>query len=131
MSPVMDRFRLDGRVAIVTGASAGLGVAFAHALADAGATVVLAARRLDRLEETRRALEATNKRTLVIQLDVVDPAQSTRAVSEAMAAFGRVDILINNAGIGTAVPALTETPDEFRKVIETNLNGSYWMAQAC
>src|SRR6202521_2731982 len=131
MAPVMDRFRLEGRVAIVTGASAGLGVAFARALAEAGATVVLAARRLDRLEETRRALESPSQRSLVVQLDVVDPAQCTRAVSEAMAAFGRVDILINNAGVGTAVAALKETPDEFRRVIETNLNGSYWMAQAC
>jgi len=131
MADVLERFRLDGRVAIVTGASSGLGVAFAHALAEAGATVVLAARRLDRLQETRDGVEARNQKSLILQLDVADPAQCTDAVAKAMAAFGRVDILINNAGVGTAAPALKETPEEFRRVIEINLNGSYWMAQAC
>ena len=130
MAQVLDRFRLDGRVAIVTGASAGLGVAFAHALAEAGATVVLGARRLDRLQELQRTLEAAKRQALAVQVDVADPDQCGKAVSEAMAAFGRVDILVNSAGIGTAVAALKETPDEFRRVIETNLNGSYWMAQA-
>jgi NAD(P)-dependent dehydrogenase (short-subunit alcohol dehydrogenase family) len=131
MADLLDRFRLDGRVAIVTGASSGLGVAFAHALAAAGATIVLAARRVNRLHETRDAIEAKTHKPLVVQLDVADPAQCANVVTEAMAAFGRVDILINNAGIGTAIPALKETPEEFRNVIEINLNGSYWMAQAC
>jgi NAD(P)-dependent dehydrogenase (short-subunit alcohol dehydrogenase family) len=131
MADALERFRLDGRIAIVTGASSGLGVAFAHALAEAGATVVLAARRLDRLQETRDGVEARNQKSLILQLDVADPAQCTDAVAKAMAAFGRVDILINNAGVGTAAPALKETPEEFRRVIEINLNGSYWMAQAC
>jgi NAD(P)-dependent dehydrogenase (short-subunit alcohol dehydrogenase family) len=131
MTNVLDRFRLDGRVAIVTGASAGLGVAFAHALAEAGATLVLGARRLSRLQQTKNEVEARNQESLILQLDVADPAQCANAVAEAMAAFGRVDILINNAGIGTAIPAVKEAPEEFRKVIETNLNGSYWMAQAC
>jgi NAD(P)-dependent dehydrogenase (short-subunit alcohol dehydrogenase family) len=131
MTDVLGRFRLDGRVAIVTGASAGLGVAFANSLAEAGATLVLAARRLDRLQETKSGVEARNQKTLVVQLDVADPAQCTKAVTEAMTAFGRVDILINNAGVGTAIPALRETPEEFRRVIDINLNGSYWMAQAC
>jgi NAD(P)-dependent dehydrogenase (short-subunit alcohol dehydrogenase family) len=131
MTNVLDRFRLDGRVAIVTGASAGLGVAFAHALAEAGATLVLGARRMSRLQQTKNEVEARNQESLILQLDVADPAQCANAVAEAMAAFGRVDILINNAGIGTAIPAVKEAPEEFRKVIETNLNGSYWMAQAC
>lgn len=131
MTNVLDRFRLDGRVAIVTGASAGLGVAFAHALAEAGATLVLGARRLSRLQQTKNEVEARNQESLILQLDVADPAQCANAVAEAMAAFGRVDILINNAGIGTAIPAVKEAPEEFRMVIETNLNGSYWMAQAC
>src|ERR1700693_1302762 len=106
MTDVLDRFRLDGRVAIVTGASAGLGVAFAHALAEAGATLVLAARRLDRLQETKHGVEARNQKSMILQLDVAYPAQCTNAVAEAIAAFGRVDILINNAGVGTAMPAL-------------------------
>lgn len=128
---VADRFRLDGRVAIVTGASSGLGVAFAEALAEAGATVVLAARRFDRLHEMEGVLRARNQPSLALQVDVTDPIQCAEIVSRTQVAFGRVDILINSAGIGTAVSALKETPGEFREVIEINLNGSYWMAQAC
>ncbi len=128
---ILDRFRLDGRVAIVTGASSGLGVVFAQTLAEAGATLVLGARRLAGLQETKKGVEARNQKALVLPLDVSDPDQCSNAVAEAMAAFGRVDVLINNAGVGTARSALKETPEEFRRVIETNLNGSYWMAQAC
>jgi NAD(P)-dependent dehydrogenase (short-subunit alcohol dehydrogenase family) len=128
---ILDRFRLDGRVAIVTGASAGLGAVFAQTLAEAGATLVLGARRLAGLQETKKAVEARNQKALVLPLDVSDPDQCSNAVAEAMAAFGRVDVLVNNAGVGTARPALKETPEEFRRVIEVNLNGSYWMAQAC
>ncbi len=128
---VMDLFRLDGKVAIVTGASSGLGVAFAQALAEAGADVVLGARRVDRLEETRALVEATGRRALAVQTDVADPDACQALVDAAMETFGRVDVLVNNAGVGTAVPATHETPDEFRRVIDVNLNGCYWMAQAC
>jgi NAD(P)-dependent dehydrogenase (short-subunit alcohol dehydrogenase family) len=128
---VLDLFRLDGRVAIVTGASSGLGVAFAQALAQAGADVVLAARREDRLADTRALVEAQGRRALTVRTDVTDPDQCQALADAAMAEFGRVDILVNNAGIGTAHPALRETPDQFRQVIDLNLNGCYWMAQAC
>jgi NAD(P)-dependent dehydrogenase (short-subunit alcohol dehydrogenase family) len=128
---IMDLFRLDGRVALVTGASSGLGVAFAQALAEAGADVVLAARRADRLAETAALVEKTGRRARTAVADVAKPADCQQAVAAAMAEFGRVDILVNNAGIGTAVPASRETPDQFRQVIDVNLNGSYWMAQAC
>ena len=128
---LLDAFRLDGKVAVVTGASSGLGVAFAHGLAEVGADVVLCARRADRLEETRAGVEALGRRCLAVPCDVSVPEDCTRVVEQAMEAFGRVDVLINNAGIGTAVPATRETPDEFRRVIDINLNGSYWMAQAC
>src|SRR5680860_1398273 len=128
---VLDMFRLDGKVAIVTGASSGLGVGFAQALAEAGADLVLGARRVDRLEETRASVEALGRRALTVQTDVAVPDQCQGLVDAAMAEFGRVDVLVNNAGVGTAVPATRETPEQFSSVIDVNLNGCYWMAQAC
>ncbi len=124
-------FRLDGKVAIVTGASSGLGVAFAEALAGAGADVVLGARRVERLEETARLVREAGRRVLTVATDVADPAQCQALVDAAMAEFGRVDVLVNNAGIGTAVPATRESVEEFTRVVDVNLNGCYWMAQAC
>lgn len=128
---VLDKFRLDGRVVVVTGASSGLGVAFAKACADAGADIVLAARRADKLDDTADLVRASGRRALTVATDVVDPDQCNAMVAAAMNEFGHVDVLINNAGIGTAVPALRETPEQFRSVIDINLNGSYWAAQAC
>ena len=128
---INDMFRLDGKVAIVTGASSGLGVAFAQALAEAGADVVLGARRVERLEETAQLVRDAGRRALTVATDVTDPSQCQALVDAAMAEFGHVDSLVNNAGIGTAVPATHETPEQFRHVIDINLNGCYWMAQAC
>jgi NAD(P)-dependent dehydrogenase (short-subunit alcohol dehydrogenase family) len=128
---VLDSFRLDDKVAIVTGASSGLGVAFAKALAEAGADVVLGARREDRLQDTKALVEAAGGRALTVRTDVVSPEDCQALVDAAMEHFGRVDVLVNNAGVGTAVPATRETPEQFRAVIDVNLNGCYWMAQAC
>lgn len=128
---INELFRLDHRVAIVTGASAGLGVTFAESLAQAGADVVLAARRVEKLEETAALVRATGRRVLSVATDVADPEACQRVVEAAMTEFGQVDVLVNNAGVGTAVPATREQPEEFRQVIDVNLNGSYWMAQAC
>lgn len=127
---VLDMFRLDGKVVIVTGASSGLGVAFAQAAAEAGASVVLAARRVDKLADTARLVEAAGARALRVPTDIADPALVQAMIDATMTEFGRVDVLINNAGVGTAVPATRETPEQFRSVIDINLNGSYWAAQS-
>ena len=128
---ILDRFRLDGRVAIVAGASSGLGVAFARALAEVGATVVLAARRIEKLQEVQRLIADAGGSAIVVECDVSLPKDCHRLVSTAVEHFGRVDILVNNAGKGTAYPATRETPEQFREVIDVNLNGAYWMAQEC
>ncbi|SDG93954.1 SDR family NAD(P)-dependent oxidoreductase [Nonomuraea jiangxiensis] len=128
---MLSRFGLDGKVAIVTGASSGLGVALARGLAEAGADVVIGARREDRLAETRRLVEETGRRCLAVRADVSRPEDCDALVAAAVEAMGRVDVLINNAGVGTAVPAVRETPAEFRQVVDVNLHGTYWMAQAC
>ncbi|MEI7543832.1 MAG: 3-oxoacyl-ACP reductase family protein [Mycobacteriaceae bacterium] len=128
---VLDLFRLDGRVVIVTGASSGLGVSFAQGFAEAGADLVLGARRVERMAQTAALVEQAGGRVRTYQTDVTDPEQCQQLVDAAMAEFGRVDVLINNAGVGTAVPSTRETAEEFRAVIDVNLNGSYWMAQAC
>ncbi len=128
---VLDSFRLDDRVVIVTGASSGLGVSFARAFAEAGADLVLGARRVEKMTSTAALVEQAGRRAYMRKTDVADPEQCQGLVDAAMGEFGRVDVLINNAGVGTAVPATRETAREFRSVIDVNLNGSYWMAQAC
>ena len=128
--PLLDRFRLDGKVAIVTGASSGLGVAFADGLADAGADVAICARRADRLQATKERVEAHGRRCVAIEADVSVPEHCERVVATTVEELGKADVLVNNAGVGTAVPATRETPEQFRKVIDINLNGTYWMAQA-
>ena len=127
---ILDLFRLDDRVAVVTGASSGLGVAFAQALAEAGADVVLAARREDRLAETARLVEAAGRRAVTVRCDVAEPEHCRAVAAAAVEQLGRLDVLVNNAGVGTAVPATRERPEDFRRVIDVNLNGCYWMAQA-
>jgi NAD(P)-dependent dehydrogenase (short-subunit alcohol dehydrogenase family) len=127
---VLDRFRLDGKVAVVTGASSGLGVGFSQALAEAGADVVLGARRADRLPATEELVRAAGHRAVSRQTDVTDPDQCSALVAAGVEEFGHVDVLVNNAGLGTAVPATRETPEQFRSVVDVNLMGTYWMAQA-
>ena len=127
---VLERFSLVGKVALVTGASSGLGAGFAVALAQAGADVVLAARRRGGLEATGREVEKLGHGALAVETDVTDPSACQAAARAAVAEFGHLDVLVNNAGLGTAVPALRETPDQFRQVIDVNLLGAYWMAQA-
>lgn len=105
-------------------------MAFAKALAEAGADVAIGARRVDRLADTAALVEAAGRRVVTAATDVSRPEDCEALAHAAEEAFGRVDILVNNAGIGTAVPASRETPEQFRSVIDVNLNGAYWMAQA-
>ncbi len=128
---ILDSFSLDGMVAIVTGASSGLGVAFAKGLAEAGADVAICARRVDKLDATRQSIEEMGHRVIAVTADVSEPEDCERVVEETVANLGGVDILINNAGIATAVPATHEDPEEFSRVVDINLNGSYYMAQSC
>src|SRR3954454_16268662 len=121
---VLDSFSLDGKVALVTGASSGIGVAFATGLAEAGADVGICARRVEKLEETKAKVEALGKRCVAVQADVTKPEDFERFVAEVVEQLGRVDVLVNNAGVASAVPATRETPEQFRQVIDVNLNGS-------
>jgi NAD(P)-dependent dehydrogenase (short-subunit alcohol dehydrogenase family) len=127
---VLEKFQLDGKVAVVTGASSGLGVAFARGLAEAGADVALGARRVDKLEQTKAMVASLGRRAIAVATDVAEPDDCTRLIEQTVAQLGRVDILVNNAGVGTAVPGTRETPEQFRSVVDINLNGCYWMAQA-
>ncbi|QBX55920.1 glucose 1-dehydrogenase [Nocardioides seonyuensis] len=126
-----DRFRLDGKVAVITGASSGLGVAIAQGMAAAGADVAIGARRLDMLKETKGLVEALGRRCVAVETDVTKVEDCDRFVATAVAELGGCDILVNNAGIGGDYnPATEDPPEHFRQVVDVNLFGSYWMAQA-
>jgi len=116
---------------VITGASSGLGVAFAIALAEAGADVALGARRIEKLESTRLRIEELGRKAIAVATDVTIPEDCHALADAALEQLGGVDILINCAGLGASVPASRELPEDFRRVVETNLMGSYWMAQAC
>ncbi|GGO93979.1 2-deoxy-D-gluconate 3-dehydrogenase [Nocardioides phosphati] len=128
---LLERFRMDGKTVVITGASSGLGAGFARAFADAGADLVLGARRAGELEAIADEIRTSGRTVVARVTDVTDPDACTALVQAGIDTLGRVDVLINNAGVGTAVPAVREEPDEFRRVLEVNLMGSYWMAQAC
>ena len=121
---------LAGRVALVTGASSGLGRHFATMLADHGAQVVLAARRKDPLVALAGDIERAGGRAHVVAMDVRDAASVSAAVAAAVAAAGRIDVLVNNAGVTAAKPALAMTEDDWRSVVDTNLDGAFRVARA-
>ena len=112
---------LSGRVAMVTGASSGLGEQFARALSNAGAAVVLAARRLERLKTLRAELEAAGGDAHVVELDVTDPASIRSAVAHAETEMGTIDILVNNSGVSTTQKLVDVTPDDYDYVMDLSL----------
>jgi NAD(P)-dependent dehydrogenase (short-subunit alcohol dehydrogenase family) len=128
---VVDRFRVDGRVAIVTGASSGLGVGIAEAYADAGGSVVVAARRANAIEKTAARIRERGGDAIAVTVDVADLGSCKELVQAASEQFGRVDALVNNAGLGGAHRAINEPEEHFRRIVEVNLFGTYWMSQAC
>jgi len=125
VSPALEAFRLDGRVAIVTGASRGLGRAMALALAEAGADVAVAARSEGELAETAGAIEKLGRRALAIPTDVTVYAQMEALVEQAARALGRLDVVVNNSGIATVMPVADMPPEDFRRSVEVNLVGVF------
>ncbi|HEX2530299.1 MAG TPA: SDR family NAD(P)-dependent oxidoreductase, partial [Burkholderiaceae bacterium] len=124
-----DMFSLKGRVALVTGASSGLGMQFARALTDNGAAVALVARRMDRLKALKDDIKKKGGRAIAAEADVTDRAAMTRAFDAAEKAFGTVTILVNNAGIAHGGRAVEMPPEEWRKVLSINLDAVFFWAQ--
>jgi 3-oxoacyl-[acyl-carrier protein] reductase len=124
-----DLFDLTGQVALVTGASSGLGVRFAEVLADAGAAVALVARRGDRLAAMKAAIEKAGGRAVAIAADVTDRAAMTRAFDATEQAFGTVTVLVNNAGVATSARAIEVSEETWRRVLGTNLDAVFFWSQ--
>jgi NAD(P)-dependent dehydrogenase (short-subunit alcohol dehydrogenase family) len=122
--------RLDGKTALVTGASSGLGWRFATVLAQAGAQVAIAARRTDRLERLREEIRAAGARAHVLAIDVTDVASVRAGVREAEAALGPLDILVNNSGVSVTKRAGDIEEDDYDFVMDTNAKGAFFVAQA-
>jgi hypothetical protein len=120
---------LSGRVALVTGASSGLGAQFARTLSRAGAAVVLAARRVERLKTLRAELEAEGGDAHVVTLDVTDHDSIKAAVAHAETEMGTIDILINNSGVSTTQKLVDVSPEDYDFVMNTNTRGAFFVAQ--
>lgn len=128
MTRALERFGLAGRVALVTGASSGLGDNFARTLAHAGATVIAAARRTDRLEKLVREIGAEGGRAHALALDVADAASVRDGFARVVAEHGAPDVVVNNAGIAQTKPAIQLTEEDWRQVMATNLDGVWRVA---
>jgi len=127
---VKELFDLTGRVAIVSGGSMGLGLQMAEGLAESGANLVLCARKKERCEQAAEALRSHGVQVLALECDVKDKAAVKQVVEETLAKFGRVDILINNAGVSWGAPVEDMTLEQWDKVLSTNLTGTFLFCQA-
>jgi NAD(P)-dependent dehydrogenase (short-subunit alcohol dehydrogenase family) len=125
----LDLFRLDGRTAIVTGGGRGLGQYMAEALSDAGANVVLCARKKEALEEVKAEIEDRSGKALALACDVTDPEDVNRVVAETEEAFGAIDILVNNSGTTWGAPAEEMPLEKFDQVVQVNVRGTFLMSQ--
>lgn len=123
-------FNLEGRVAIVTGTSRGLGQYFGRALARAGADLVITSRNKESLNEYKREIEGMGRRALPLRLDVCQLESIENMVEEAFSHYGKIDILVNNAGMNIRKPAVEVTWEDWNRVIDTNLRGTFFVAQA-
>lgn len=119
----------EGKIALVTGASSGLGARFAKVLAQAGAQVVLASRRIERLKELRAEIEADGGAAHVVRLDVTDYGSIKSAVAHAETEAGPIDILVNNSGVSVTQRLIDVTPDDYAFVMDTNQRGTFFVAQ--
>ncbi len=128
--PILERFRLDGRVALVTGGGQGIGRAYAHALGEAGAAVAVDDIIAERAEQVVAELKAKGIDALAIEADVRDAAQVQKMVAMVMERWGRLTIAVNNAGIGAWISAETQTEDEWDQMMAVNLKGVFLCAQA-
>lgn len=126
---VLERFQLKGRRALVTGASSGLGRHFALSLARAGASVIVAARGVDKLAETVAEIKAAGGEGLAVRLDVTDPASVKDGFDQIEAKLGVADVIINNAGVAVSRPLLEQTESDWDSVLDTNLKGAWLVAQ--
>jgi 7-alpha-hydroxysteroid dehydrogenase len=131
MSSILDRFRLDGQVAIVTGSGRGIGAACALAFADAGADVVISARNVAQIEETAAAVRARGRRALAMPCDVLEADQRVALVETALDEFGRLDILVNNAGGWPPKPTLATSEKEFETCFRFNVTTAFEMTKLC
>ncbi len=122
-------FDLTGKTALVTGASSGLGVQFAKALANQGADVAITARRAERLEQVKAEIEGLGAKCLSVPCDLGKTEEIVSMVSKVKDHFGRIDILINNAGVGKTIPADLQTDEEWLSTININLNAVYYVAR--
>ncbi|MDR2053540.1 MAG: SDR family oxidoreductase [Treponema sp.] len=122
-------FDLSGKVAVVTGASSGLGVQFAHALAGQGADVAILARRVERIEELKGEIEKLGVRCLALKCDVTQVDQIKDTMGKIRNFYGRIDILVNNAGVGGSSPAESQSDEQWRSIIDLNLNAVYFCAR--
>jgi NAD(P)-dependent dehydrogenase (short-subunit alcohol dehydrogenase family) len=128
---LLELFRLDNRIALITGGAGGFGSVFAQALSSVGADVVLVGRKIDALQSVADAIQKENgTRAMAISADVTDESQVNSAVMRVINEWGRIDILVNNAGMNIRKPTVQFTLEDWRAVMDTNLTGAFLCAKA-